>query len=101
MRQPVPRRYHAQRPNPEKVEMPNDSSSSASIRGLTEEDVQARLKAEAYNEPPRPDRPHPATILLEVVREPMLALLLGGGVIYLALGDLTEALILLTFATAS
>jgi Ca2+-transporting ATPase len=35
------------------------------------------------------------------VREPMLALLLGGGVIYLALGDLKEALILLVFATMS
>jgi len=81
--------------------MPNDSSSSASIRGLTEEDVQARLKAEGYNELPRPDRRTPLRIVLEVVREPMLALLLGGGVIYLALGDLTEALILLTFATAS
>ena len=31
----------------------------------------------------------------------MLALLLGGGVIYLALGDLKEALILLAFATMS
>ena len=32
------------------------------------------------------------------MREPMLALLLGGGVVYLALGDLQEALILLAFA---
>ena len=31
----------------------------------------------------------------------LLALLLGGGVIYLALGDLKEALILLAFATLS
>ena len=31
----------------------------------------------------------------------MLALLPGGGVIYLALGDLKEALILLAFATMS
>jgi Ca2+-transporting ATPase len=31
----------------------------------------------------------------------MLALLLGGGVVYLALGDLKEALILLAFATMS
>ena len=31
----------------------------------------------------------------------MLALLLGGGVVYLALGDLKEALILLAFATLS
>ena len=35
----------------------------------------------------------PLRIVLEVLREPMLALLLGGGAIYLALGDLKEALI--------
>ena len=39
--------------------------------------------------------------MLEVLREPMLALLLGGGVIYLVLGDLKEAVILLAFATMS
>ncbi len=40
-------------------------------------------------------------IALEVLREPMLALLLAGGFAYLLLGDLTEALILLGFATFS
>ena len=81
--------------------MPNDPPLLAPIRGLSEVDVQARLKAEGYNELPRPDRRTPLRIILEVVREPMLALLLGGGVIYLALGDLKEALILLAFATMS
>ena len=81
--------------------MHNDLSSPASIRGLSEADAQAKLKTEGYNELPRPDRRTPLRIILEVVREPMLALLLGGGVIYLALGDLKEALILLAFATMS
>ena len=81
--------------------MLNDPASFAPIRGLSEADVQARLKTEGYNELPRPDRRTPLRIILEVVREPMLALLLGGGVIYLALGDLKEALILLAFATMS
>ena len=81
--------------------MPDDLSSPASIRGLSEADAQARLKTEGYNELPRPDRRTPLRIIFEVVREPMLALLLGGGVIYLALGDLKEALILLAFATMS
>lgn len=58
-------------------------------------------RPEGYNELPRPDRRTPLRIILEVVREPMLALLLGGGVIDLALGDLKEALILLAFATLS
>ncbi|GHH23601.1 ATPase [Sphingomonas glacialis] len=40
-------------------------------------------------------------IALDVFREPMLVLLLAGGVAYLLLGDLTEALILLAFATFS
>jgi P-type Ca2+ transporter type 2C len=79
----------------------NDPSSVASIRGLTEADVQAKLKTEGYNELPRSGRRTPLRIIFEVVREPIMALLLGGGVIYLALGDLTEALILLAFATMS
>src|SRR6185295_18516274 len=81
--------------------MPNDLSSLGSIRGLSDADAQARLKAEGYNELPGPDRRTPLRIIVEVLREPMLALLLGGGVIYLALGDLKEALILLTFASVS
>ncbi len=40
-------------------------------------------------------------IVLGVLREPMFALLLAGGVAYLLLGDLTEALVLLAFATLS
>ncbi len=81
--------------------MLNDLSSPASMRGLSEADAQAKLKTEGYNELPRPDSRTPLRIVLEVVREPMLALLLGGGVIYLALGDLKDALILLAFATMS
>src|SRR5450759_2199334 len=70
-------------------------------RGLTEAAAQARLQAEGYNELRRPGRRTPFRIIFEVLREPMMALLLGGGVIYLALGDRTEALILLAFATLS
>src|SRR5512139_1731783 len=81
--------------------MPDDPSSPARSRGLSDGDAQARLKAEGYNELPRPDRRTPFRIVLEVLREPMLALLLGGGVIYLLLGDLKEALVLLAFATLS
>jgi Ca2+-transporting ATPase len=81
--------------------MPNDPSSSALIRGLSEAEVQVRLKTDGYNELPRPDRRTSLRIILEVVREPMQALLLGGGVIYLALGDVKEAVILLAFATMS
>jgi magnesium-transporting ATPase (P-type) len=82
-------------------EMPNCLSSSTSIRGLSETEAQSRLKAEGYNELPRPSRRTPLRIVVEVLREPMLALLLGGGAIYLVLGDLKEAVILLAFAMMS
>ncbi len=81
--------------------MLEEPPSPAAIHGLSEADARIRLKSEGHNELPRPDRRTPLRIVLEVVREPMLALLLGGGAIYLALGDLKEAIILLMFATMS
>ena len=69
--------------------------------GLSEADAQARLHAEGRNELPQPDRRTPFRIAIEVLREPMLALLLIGGIVYLALGDLKEAIILVAFATMS
>src|SRR5689334_1482630 len=71
------------------------------LSGLTEADAAARLRAEGPNELPQPDRRTPFRIVLEVLREPMLALLLVGGIIYLVLGDLKEAIILVAFATMS
>ena len=71
------------------------------MSGLSEVEAQTRLQSEGYNELPRPDRRTPLRIVLEVLREPMFALLLGGGLIYLLLGDLKEALILLGFAIMS
>jgi len=57
--------------------MPDDLPLSTSIRGLIEAEVRARLKVEGYNKLPRPDRRTPFRIILEVIREPMLALLLA------------------------
>ncbi|UVO25378.1 cation-translocating P-type ATPase [Bradyrhizobium arachidis] len=76
-------------------------SSTPALTGLTDQEAQARLKAEGTNELPRHDRRTPLRIVLEVLREPMLALLLGAGFIYLLLGDLKEALILLAFGAMS
>ncbi|MCC7273507.1 MAG: cation-translocating P-type ATPase [Alphaproteobacteria bacterium] len=81
--------------------MSEDVPPTDPVRGLSAADVQARLRAGGYNELPRPDRRTPLRIVGEVLREPMLALLLIGGAVYLVLGDLTEALILLVFATLS
>jgi len=74
------------------------SDTERFVDGLSDAQAQARLKAEGFNELPQPNRRTPFRIVLEVLREPMLALLLGSGVIYMALGDLKEALILLAFA---
>jgi Ca2+-transporting ATPase len=80
----------------------NISSESLSpTLGLNEAEASARLKEEGFNELPRPDRRTPLRILLEVLREPMIAFLLAGGAIYLLLGDLKEALILIVFAGMS
>lgn len=72
-----------------------------SPNGLSESEAQARLKSEGYNELPRAALRTPFRIFFDVIREPMLALLVVSGLIYLALGDLAEALILIAFASMS
>ncbi len=77
------------------------ASSTPAVTGLTEQQARTRLEAEGYNELPRQARRTPLRIVLEVLREPMLALLVGAGLVYLLLGDLKEALILLAFGLMS
>ena len=81
--------------------MPKDVPTPDATRGLAEASVQARLKADGYNELPRPDKRTPLRIVLEVLREPMLMLLLGGGAIYFIFGEPRDAVILLAFAMMS
>jgi Ca2+-transporting ATPase len=81
--------------------MKNDDRTVAGLAGLSEREAQARLAVEGPNELPQPDRRTPLRIVVEVLREPMFALLIGGGAIYLLLGDVKEALILLGFAILS
>ena len=69
--------------------------------GLTDAAAEARLRSEGANELPRTGRRSIFRIVFDVVREPMFALLLGAGLIYLLLGDLGEALMLLAFAMIS
>ena len=71
------------------------------LTGLSAAEAAALLARDGYNELPRTGRRSILRIVVEVLREPMLALLLAGGVAYLLLGDLGEALILLAFATFS
>ncbi len=67
-------------------------------QGLTASAAAERLRLDGPNELPRERQRGPFRIALEAIREPMLQLLLGAGVIYLFIGDLAEALILLAFA---
>ena len=69
--------------------------------GLTANEAALRLKRDGFNELPTLDRRGYLRIIAEVLRQPMFALLLGGGVVYLLLGNRLEALLLLLFASLS
>lgn len=69
--------------------------------GLSKQEAARRLAADGPNSLPQAGTRPIWRIIAEVMREPMLALLLVGGLIYLLLGDLVEALILLVFASFS
>ncbi|MEZ5503624.1 MAG: HAD-IC family P-type ATPase [Halioglobus sp.] len=76
-------------------------SGAPELRGLSTADAASRLQSDGFNELPQARRRTPLRIILEVIREPMLALLIGGGVVYLALGSAREAAVLLAFACLS
>lgn len=69
--------------------------------GLSAAEAAARLKSDGYNELPAQERRGVLRILFEVLRQPMFALLIAGGVVYLLLGDRMEAILLLLFASLS
>ena len=81
--------------------MQNVSGNPGVPDGISEVEAQKRLGSDGFNELPQASARTPFRILLEVVREPMLALLIGGGLVYLALGNPKEAAILLVFACMS
>lgn len=72
-----------------------DTAAGAWHDGLSSAEARERLAAEGYNELPRERRKSMLTIALSVLREPMLLLLVAAGVLYVFLGDLREALVLL------
>jgi Ca2+-transporting ATPase len=67
------------------------------IRGLSEEEAILRFKKEGPNELPSQRRRNIFLIFFHVIREPMLLLLIGSGLVYLSLGDIHDALMLLSF----
>ncbi len=67
------------------------------ISGLSEKEAAARLKREGFNEIPSTKKRSLFAIAFDVLREPMLLLLVAGGIIYLIVGDIQGALLLLFF----
>ncbi len=67
------------------------------VTGLTEKEALIRLKQEGGNELPSSQLRSFWAIAWDIVQDPIFLLLVGGGVIYLVLGDVQEALILLGF----
>ncbi len=84
-----------------KVSVTKPGSAAPLHHGLSRAEAQSRLSSDGFNELPRAGRRSPLRIVLDVLREPMLALLIAGGIVYLLLGNLEEALILLAFACLS
>ncbi len=79
----------------------NPTSVVTDNAGLTAKAAAQRLKTDGYNELPNAKKRSFLRILFEIIRQPMFALLIGGGVVYLLLGDRVEALFLLVFACLS
>jgi Ca2+-transporting ATPase len=67
------------------------------ISGLTEKEAAVRLQREGYNEIPSAKKRSFFAIAFDVVKEPMLLLLIACGAIYLIVGDIQEAILLLFF----
>ncbi|MHB8816665.1 MAG: cation-translocating P-type ATPase, partial [Steroidobacteraceae bacterium] len=81
--------------------MIESGTRAPSHRGLTSREAAERLRADGPNALPELERRTAVRIVFEVVREPMFALLLGAGVLYLLLGSRGEALVLFAFACFS
>ena len=67
------------------------------VTGLSEKEAGEILKEQAYNELPSQKKQSLFSILLHVLKESILLILLGACLIYLFLGEVKDALILLTF----
>jgi len=69
--------------------------------GLSNQEAAIRLKSEGPNTLPQAERRDFLRIVIDIVREPMFALLLGAAAIYFVLGDFREAVVLAVFASTS
>lgn len=66
------------------------------LQWLSTKEVHERIKRDGYNELPSAKKKNIFELMREVVKEPMLLLLIACGILYLFLGDTQEAIILLS-----
>ncbi|HEY3281241.1 MAG TPA: cation-translocating P-type ATPase [Armatimonadota bacterium] len=66
-------------------------------QGLNGEGVAERRQRDGPNELPSPERHDLLQTVVQVLREPMLLMLLAGGALYMVLGDVAEGVMLLFF----
>jgi Ca2+-transporting ATPase len=71
------------------------TSTIAALSGLSDHEAQIRLKEEGFNELPSQKSHTWLQILLQVIREPMIFLLLAAGLIYVFIGDVSDASLLM------
>lgn len=69
--------------------------------GLSRQEAAKRLQQEGYNELPQRRKRTVLSTAASLAREPMFVLLLAAGTIYLLVGDLSDALLLLGFVVVS
>ena len=74
-----------------------DLNNISGVTGLSEKEASDRLALEGFNEILSAKKRSIISIALSVLREPMLLLLIASGIIYMILGDIQEALMLLGF----
>ena len=67
------------------------------LTGLSDAEAAQRLISEGYNELPSDRRRSILAIAFEIIREPMFLMLVACGVLYLVLGDMKEAMMLMGF----
>ncbi len=77
--------------------MPDINDLLATIQGLSDREAAARLKEEGWNELPSQKKRTILDIVINVLKEPMLLLLLACGAVYLVLGEAKDALMLMSF----
>ena len=79
----------------ETAKQPGTVADAERLRGLSADEATRRLQTEGYNELTPPIRHGLLRVVLEVLREPMLLLLIGAGAVYVLIGEPREAAILL------